>query len=57
MIRRSRAISPAVKAAFHNISGAGKRHVKRKFFGLSDADQAAIVERVRRGVEDALRKG
>ncbi len=45
-IQRSRGVGAADKAAFHNILGAGRRRVKREFFGLSDEDQEFILDRV-----------
>jgi len=42
LIQRSRGVRPSEKAAFHQITGAGKSHVKREFFGLSTADEDAI---------------
>lgn len=54
-IQRSRALSPAEKAAFHQIDGAGKSHVKRPFFELDSADENAIVDRIQGGLDKALR--
>jgi phage gpG-like protein len=45
-IQRSRAVSSAEKAAFHQIAGAGKRRIKRPFFDVTDADERAILDRV-----------
>ena len=44
MIQASRRVSPSEKAAYHQIAGAGKSHVKRQFFGLSASDETAIVD-------------
>lgn len=57
VIQRSRDVSPAQKAAFHNVTGAGKRHVLRKFFGLSEADAEAIRDRVERYIDDVITRG
>ena len=57
LVQRSRSVPPAEKAAFHQETGAGKSKVKRQFFGLSAADEAAILERVHRGIEQMLRRG
>lgn len=46
-IQRSRAVGAADKAYFHDVAGAGKSRVRREFFGLTDADETLIVERVR----------
>lgn len=45
-IQRSRAVPGADKALFHNVTGAGKSHVKRQFFGLTPDEQATIRDRV-----------
>jgi hypothetical protein len=42
--QRSRNVRAIDKAIFHNITGAGKSHVLRKFFGLSPADVEAIEQ-------------
>ncbi len=43
-IQGSRHVSPAEKAAFHQVSGAGRRHVLRQFFGLAPSDEAALFQ-------------
>lgn len=51
MIARSRAVPPSEKAAYHNLTGAGKSRVKRVFFEASAEDEqelARIVDRVLR---------
>ncbi len=45
-IQRSRAVGAAEKAFFHNVAGAGRRRVKREFFGLSTEDEEFILNRV-----------
>lgn len=55
MIQRSRSVSPSEKAAFHQVVGAGRSHVRREFFGLTADDEAVIVERVRKALEQELR--
>lgn len=42
--QRSRNVRAVDKAVFHQITGAGKSHVKRQFFGLSEADMQAIED-------------
>jgi hypothetical protein len=42
LIQQSRAKTPAEKAAFHAISGAGKSKVIRDFFALSERDEQFI---------------
>jgi len=54
--QRSRAMSPALKALFHNESGAGKSRVKRKFFGLSDREQGEIGSFVGQRIKTNLSK-
>jgi phage gpG-like protein len=39
-------VSPSEKAAFHQIEGAGRGRVVRKFFGLNGTDEDAIVDRI-----------
>lgn len=46
LIQQSRRKSAAEKAAYHQITGAGKSHVKRQFFGISDRDEDVIVKRI-----------
>jgi hypothetical protein len=46
LIQRSRAVAGADKALFHNVTGAGKSHVKRKFFGLTTEERELIRDRV-----------
>lgn len=54
-IQRSRSKSPAEKAAYHHVAGAGKSRVKREFFGLSTRDEAAIVAVVDQAITRRLR--
>ena len=42
LIQRSRAKRPSEKAAYHQITGAGKRKVKRQFFGIAPSDESII---------------
>jgi hypothetical protein len=53
-IQRSRSIGSAEKAEFHQIDGAGKSHVVRRFFDLSEADVSAITERLNVALEFTL---
>ncbi len=46
LIQRSRSKRPSEKGEFHQVTGAGKSHVKREFFGLSAEDEAAIETEV-----------
>jgi hypothetical protein len=38
LIQQSRRKSPAEKAAYHHVAGAGRSRVKREFFDLTDQD-------------------
>ena len=40
----SRSVSPRQKAEWHHVTGAGRSHVLRPFFGISPSD-AAVIER------------
>jgi len=51
MIQRSRAIPPSDKAGF-----AMEGRVKREFFGLTEADEEAIVQRIEAGLDEALKE-
>jgi len=55
LIQQSRRKSPAEKAAFHQITGAGKSRVKREFFGLTTADEDAILKRVDQALDRTLK--
>lgn len=46
LIQRSRDVAGADKALFHQITGAGKPRVKRKFFGLASEEKTTIRDRV-----------
>jgi hypothetical protein len=52
LIQASRRVPPVEKAAFQQF-GSGRR--KREFFGLSDDDQKAIVDKIRDGIAKNLR--
>jgi len=54
-IQRSRSKTPAEKAAFHQIDGAGRARVKRPFFELDRADEEAVVARINDGLQRAVR--
>jgi phage gpG-like protein len=55
LIQQSRRVSPSEKAAYHQVSGAGKSHTRRQFFGLSASDEAAIVDRVEQDLARRLK--
>lgn len=56
LIQQSRSVGAEEKASYHQLTGAGRSHVKRKFIGLTEADKAAIRERVGAHVSTVLRK-
>jgi hypothetical protein len=45
-IQRSRAVPGGTKALYHNVTGAGRSHVMRKFFGLNAREGDTIRARV-----------
>jgi hypothetical protein len=55
-IQRSRSKGAEEKATYHQVTGAGKSRIRRRFFELSDADVDAIVKQVDRGIEEGLKK-
>lgn len=56
-IQRSRSVPPAEKALFHNVTGAGKSHVKREFFDLDASDREALTDELKRRMTRNLQKG
>lgn len=56
LIQRSRAKTPAEKALFHQVSGAGKSRVKREFFGLSPDDETWIERELDMAIDVNLRR-
>lgn len=56
MIQRSRRKSASEKAAYHQVTGAGRSRVKRPFFGLDDRTEDAIFDKVERFVIKALKR-
>lgn len=54
LIQQSRGVSPSEKASFHEIEGAGRRHVRRPFFGLTDDDEEALVTQLEAGLRRQL---
>jgi hypothetical protein len=42
LIQQSRRKSPAEKAAYHHVAGAGRSRVKREFFDVSDAELGQV---------------
>ncbi len=56
LIQRSRRVPALEKAAFHQLTGAGRSHVLRPFFGLSESDVAIISERVAAFLDAAVKE-
>ena len=56
-IQRSRSVGAADKAFFHNETGAGRARVIREFFGLSDEDEAFILDRVSAFIAKEIKLG
>lgn len=56
LIQRSRSASSEEKAVYHNITGAGKRGVIRRFFDLTTEDQKAILVKLEDAIERRIRK-
>lgn len=54
-IQRSRAVSAAEKAYYHNVTGAGRSQVKREFLGISQADQKAVIKIVEDHIAQAIK--
>jgi phage gpG-like protein len=54
-VQRSREKGAAEKAAYHQVSGAGRRQVKRPFLGLTRDDEDAIVDRIEKHLDRLTR--
>lgn len=54
-IQRSRAKGAEEKALYHQVTGAGRSRVKRRFLGLTEQEQAAITQRLIAGIERSLK--
>jgi len=55
LIQQSRRVSSEQKARYHELEGAGRRRVKREFFGLNRADEGAVEDRIQRFLDATLR--
>jgi hypothetical protein len=55
-IHQSRAISSEQKAIWHNVTGAGKSGVTRKFLGLTDQDQIDLRDGLEKLIEARIDK-
>jgi hypothetical protein len=56
LIQQSRGVPSAEKARWHELDGAGKRGIKREFFGLNATDEEAIAQRISDGIERQLKE-
>jgi phage gpG-like protein len=56
LIQQSRGKSSKAKAEWHELTGAGKRKVKRPFFGLNRQDEDAITARIEDGLDRLLKE-
>lgn len=55
LMQRSRTVSPALKASYHEYAGAGRKQVLRPFFGLTDEDAKEIEGKVNEALDRALK--
>lgn len=55
-IQRSREKTPAEKAQFHHVTGAGKSKVKRQFFGFAPDDEPWLHEELTAALDRNLRR-
>lgn len=53
-IQRSRGVSSEEKAIYHNVTGAGRSHVVRRFFWLSDEEQLKVKALLERGMTQRI---
>lgn len=53
-IQRSRAESSEQKAIWHNVTGAGRSHVRREFFGLTEQEQESAKATLERAIAQRL---
>ncbi len=56
LIQRSRSKGAEEKALYHNVTGAGKSKVTRKFLGLTEQEQEQIRQRVIAGMDRELKR-
>ncbi len=55
-IQRSREKAPSEKATYHQLTGAGRSHVKRKFLGLTSDEEKDIQQRLIDGINMQSRR-
>jgi len=56
LIQRSRRKSASEKAAYHQVTGAGRSRVKRPFFGMDDRIEDAVFDKVERFIVLAIQR-
>lgn len=56
LIQQSRSVPNEQKALHHQVLGAGRRRVLRKFLGLTAADITAIRERLDKGIQQNVER-
>jgi hypothetical protein len=56
-IHQSRAIPSEQKAIYHNVTGAGRSRVIRKFLGLTDQNQADLRDGLERLIAMRIQRG
>lgn len=56
MVQRSRRVSPQSKAFFHQVTGAGRSHVRRPFLGLTDTEMQTLAARLDAGLRRIVRR-
>lgn len=54
-IQRSRSESSEQKAMWHNVQGAGRSHVRREFFDLTDDEADACREQLAKAIDQRIR--
>jgi hypothetical protein len=55
-IQRSRSLPSEQKAIYHNVTGAGRSQVIRKFLGLTDQNQADLRDGLERLIAGRISK-
>lgn len=54
-IQRSRSESSEQKAIWHNVQGAGRSHVRREFFGLTDEEANECRDQLAKAIDQRVR--
>jgi phage gpG-like protein len=56
LIQQSRRVPAEQKAIYHQVTGAGKSHVRREFVGLTDDDERKIADTIDRALQKRLQE-